>query len=72
MLWCKYVNQVNSGKQNLSNIKALVKHVTRTAVIANQNDLVTNCWSPRKVMDLYGGVRHFFAFPCLTYDNRRR
>ena len=53
-------------------MKTLVKHVTRAAVIANRNDLVVTCWSPRKVMDLYVGVGHFFDFPCLTYEKRRR
>ena len=67
ILRCKDVKQVKGGKQNLSNIKTLVKHVMRAAVIANRNDLVVTCWSPRKVMDLYVGVRHFFAFPCLAY-----
>ena len=50
----------------------LVKHVMRAAVIKNWNDLVVNCWSPRKVIDLYGGVRHLLAFTCLTYEKRRR
>ena len=59
-------------EKNLSNMKTLVKHVMRAAVIANQNGLVVACWSPRKVIDLYVGVRHFFAFPCLAYEKRRR
>ena len=58
-------------KKNLSNMKALVKHVMRVAVIENWNDLVVTCWSPRKVVDLYVGFRHFFAFTCLTYEKRR-
>ena len=66
------IYEAGKGEKNLSNMKTLVKHVTRATVIANQIDLVVNCWSPRKVMDLYGGVRHLFAFPCLTYDKRRR
>ena len=53
-------------------MNTLVKHFMRAAVIANLNDLVVNWWSARKVMDLYMGVRHFFALPCLTYDKRRR
>ena len=72
MLRCKNVEQVKGGKQKLSNKKTLVKHVTRAALIANRNDLVVSCWSPMKVMDLYRSVRHFFDFPYLTYDKRRR
>ena len=72
MLRCKYVKQVKGGKQNLSNMKTLVKHVTRAAIIANRNDLVVTSWSQRKGMDLYVGVRHFFDFLCLTYEKRRR
>ena len=37
-------------------MKPLVKHVMRAAVIANWNHLVLNCWSPRKMMDLYGDL----------------
>ena len=53
-------------------MKTLVKHVMRAAVISNRNDLVVNFWSPRKLMELYGCARHFFDFPCLTHDRRRR
>ena len=72
MLQCKDVKQVKGGKQNLSNIKALVKYVTKAAVIDNRNDLVVDFWYPRKVMDLYRGVRKFFAFPYPTNNKRRR
>ena len=72
MLQCKDVKQVKGGKQNLSNMKTLVKHAMRAVIIVNQNDLVVTCWSPRKAMDLYGGVRHFISFPCLAYYKRRR
>ena len=71
MIWCKNVEQVKVGKQKLSNMKTLVKHVMRLAVIANQNDLVVTCWSPRKLMDLYVVVSNFFDFPFLTYEKRR-
>ena len=53
-------------------MKYLVKQVIRAAGIANRHDLVVQNWSPRKVMDLYLGVRNFFAFPCLSSDKRRR
>ena len=72
MLRCKDVKQVKGGKKKLSNMKTLVKHVMRAAVIANWNDFVVTFWSPRKVMDLYVGVKHFFDFLCLTYEKRRR
>ena len=52
-------------------MKTLVKHAMRAVIIANRNDLVVTCWHPRNVMDLYGGVRHFFDFPCLAYYKRR-
>ena len=72
MLQCKDVKQVTGGKQNLSNMKTLAKHATREVIIVNHNDLVITFWSPRKVMDLYGTVRHFFDFPCLAYYKRKR
>ena len=72
MLWCKYVEQVKDEKKRMSNIKALVKHVTKAAVIDNRNDLVVDFWYPRKVMDLYRSVRKFFAFPYPTNNKRRR
>ena len=53
-------------------MKSLVKQVIRAAGVANRHDLVVRNWSPRKVMDLYLGVRHFFAFPCLSSDKNRR
>ena len=42
MLGCKDVKQVKGVKQKLSNMKTLVKHVMRAAVISNWNDLVVN------------------------------
>ena len=68
----KYVMHVKGGKQKLSNMKSLVKQVIRAAGIANRHDLVVQNWSPRKVMDLYMGIRNFFTFPCLSSDKRRR
>ena len=64
----KDVKHVKGGKQKLSNMKYLVKHVIRAAGIANIHYLVVRNWSPRKVMDLYLGVRHLFYFPCLSSD----
>ena len=68
MLRCKDVRQVKGRKQKLSNMKILVKHVTRAAVPVNWNDLVVTSCSPRKAVDLYVGVRNFFPFSCLTYE----
>ena len=53
-------------------MKYLVKQVMRDAGITNRHDLVFQNWSPRKVMDLYLGVRYFFTFPCLSSDKKRR
>ena len=52
-------------------MKYLVKHIIRAAGIVNRHDLVVRNWSPRKVMDLYLGVRHLFSFPCLSSDKKR-
>ena len=53
-------------------MKYLVKQVSRAAGIDNRHDLVVRKWSPRKVMDSYLGVRHFFAFTFLSSDKMRR
>ena len=66
------MKQLKGGKKKLPNTKNLVKHFMRGEVLANWNDLVVNCWSPKKLMYLYRGVSRFFAFPCLSYDKRRR
>ena len=66
MLRAKNVMHIKGGKQKLSNMKSLVKQILRAAGIANRHALVVWNWSPRKVIDLYLGVRHFFAFPCLS------
>ena len=50
----------------------MVKQVIRAAGIPNRHDLVVQNWSPRKVMYLYMGVRHFFDFPCMSSDKRIR
>ena len=64
MMGGKYVKHAKGGKQKLSNMIFLVNQVIRAAGIANRHDLVVQNWSPRKVMYLYLGVRHFFDFPC--------
>ena len=72
MTRAKDVMHVKGGKQKLSNMKSLVKQVMRAAGISNRHDLVVQNWSPRKVMNLYLGVRHLFAFPCLSSDKMSR
>ena len=62
MLRAKDVQHVKGGKQKLSNMKSLVKQVISAVGIASRHDLVFQNWSPRKVMDLYLGVRHFLLF----------
>ena len=52
-------------------MKSSVKHVIRAVGIENRHDSVVRNWSPRKVMDLYLGVRILFYFICLSSDNRR-
>ena len=49
---------VKVGKKKLPNIKSLVKKVIRVAWIVKRHALVVRNWYPRKVMDLYLGVRH--------------
>ena len=71
MLREKDVMHIKGGNQKLSNKKYLVKQLLRAAGISNRHDLVVRNWSPRKVMDLYLGVRHLFAFPCLSSDKKR-
>ena len=72
MMRAKDVMHVKGGKKKLLNMKSLVKQVIRAMMIANRYGLVVQNLSPRKVMDLYLGVRHFFAFLCLSSDKRRR
>ena len=72
ILKAKDVMRLKGGKQKLSNMKSLVKNVIRAASIANRCDLVVRSWSPGKVLDLYRGVKHFFAFPTLLNGKGRR
>ena len=52
-------------------MKYLVKQLISAEGIVNRHDLVVQNWSPRKLIDLYMGVRHFFAFICLSSDKTR-
>ena len=72
MLRPKDVKHPNGGKQKLSNMKYFLKRVIRAEGVVNRHNLVVRNWSPRKVMNLYLGVRHFFSFPCLSSDKTRR
>ena len=65
------VKHIKGGEQKLSNMKDLVHDVVRAARMGNTNDLIVHDWSPRKVLDLYLGVKHFFSFPCLSSGKRR-
>ena len=68
----KDVKHSKGGKQKRSNMKYLVKQVSRGTGIDNRHDLVVRNWSPRKVVDLYLSVRHFFDFSFLSIDKMRR
>ena len=68
----EYVMHVKGVKQKWSNKKSMVKQVIRAAGIVNRHYMVVRNWSPRKVMDLYLGVRHLFDFTCLSSVKRRR
>ena len=72
MLRSKYVKHLRVGKKKISNMKYLVKQVIRATGNVVRHDLVFRNWLPMKVMDLYLGVRHFFAFTFLSSDNTRR
>ena len=72
MMRAKYVMHIKGGKQKLPNMKSLVKQVIRAAGVANIHGLLIQKWSPRKLIYLYLGIRHFFDFPCLSSDKRRR
>ena len=52
-------------------MKYLVKQVIRAEGIVNIHDLVVRNWSPRKVVDLYLGVRNLFDFTFLSSDKTR-
>ena len=58
--------------QNVNSCSSYYLFYQRAAGVANRHDLVVRNWSPRKVMDLYLGVRHFFDFPWLSSDKNRR
>ena len=66
------VRHLKEEKQKVSNMKYLVKHVLRAAVFVNDPELEVRFWTPKHVIDLYDGVKHIFAFPCLTANRKRR
>ena len=63
---------MKGGKQKLSNMRSLVKHVERAARMANVEHLILRRWEPRGVLDLYGAVKHFFSFPNLVGKQHTR
>ena len=66
------VRHLKGGKQKVSNMKYLVKHVLRAAIFVNRPELEVMVWTSRRVIDLYDGVNYMFAFPCLTANRKRR
>ena len=66
------VKEVKFGKQKLSNMRCLVRHVERGARIVNLAHLIVKKWEVRDVLDLYHAVRHLFEFPSLIVGKRRQ
>ena len=60
------VKGVKGGKQKLSNMRGLVRHVERAARLANVEHLIMKKWNQRRVLDLYAAVKHFFVFSSLV------
>ena len=73
VLRAKDVKEVKGGKQALSNMRYLVKHVIRATVMGNRPELNRRGnWTVQNVNDLYMGVKHFFAFPSNKGAGSRR
>jgi len=66
------VKGMKGGKQKISNMRCLVRHVERAAGLANVEHLIMNRWDQRGVLDLYGAVKHFFEFPSLVGGKHKR
>ena len=66
------VKELKGGKQKLSNMRCLVRHVERGAAIVNLRHLVKKKWETRDVLDLYHAVKHLFEFPSLVNGKQRR
>ena len=66
------VKHIKGGKQKISNMKNVVKHVERAATLVNLQHLVVHEYTPRAVLDLYNGIKHMFAFPSLSKTHKRR
>ena len=56
------MKDVEGGKQKLSNMKGLVRHVQRATGIVNLHHLVKRDMGMRDVLDLYHAVKHMFKF----------
>ena len=66
------VKDVRGGKQKISNMRSLVRHVERAARFANLSHLVKKKWEVRDVLDLYSAVKHLFEFPSLISGKQWR
>ena len=66
------VRDVKGGKQKISNMRCLVRHVERGARLAGMGHLILKKWDTRGVLDLYHATRHFFAFPTLVNGKQWR
>ena len=66
------VKDVKGGKQKLSNMRGLVRHVERAAGIVNLHHLVKTDMGTRDALDLYHAVKHLFKFPSLINGKQRR
>lgn len=63
------------GPCYLSNMKTLVEHVEKAAMIEGCSDLYRKCQlrhSTKDVLDLYAAVKKYFAFPRESNGKRRR
>ena len=63
---------VKGGKQKLSNMRCLVRHVERAARMVNMPHLILKKWDARGVLDLHNATKHVFAFPSLVGGKQER
>ena len=66
------VKDVKGGKQKLSNMRCLIRHVERGARMVGMGHLIMKKWDTRGVIDLYRATKHLFAFPSLMDGKKRR
>ena len=68
----KLYETVKGGKQKLTNMRCLVRHVERGARMVGMGHLIMKKWDTRGVLDLYHATRHLFEFPSLVDGKKRR